>query len=228
MDDGVERVGADRRTFVTMVVHELRGPLTAALGMSEMLASGEGLDARMTEELRAGVYEAVERLVTMLDDVLLVGAGPDRGAARQAVDPGQALGAGLAGDPAAEAHAAALSGAPAVAGDPGAVARCLAELIRNGRAPSAGRVEPRLAWTADREWVTVNVVDDGPQILVDERGLALARLDRPPGSLRSGRNPGLGVQVAAVLAAAQGGAVSIDDEPGGGCVFRLTLPRAVA
>ncbi len=210
-----------------MVAHELRGPLSGAMGLSELLVrSPADFDDATRTEMLADILGSVERVVAVLDDVLLAVHGPDR-LSDETVDLAASLVRGLgAADPHLDALAAPLSDAPPVRGDAAAVARVLAELVANGRAPSAGRQQPALTWQAGAGEVAVDVADAGPAILPEEREVAVNRLDRAPGGLRSKRNPGLGVEVARVLAEAMGGGVSIDDGPDGGCVFRVRFPLA--
>ena len=219
---------AARRRFATMVVHEVRGPLTAAMGQAELLTMA---DAERDGPFRAGVasdiVEALDHLAAVLDDVLVVTNGPGP-LATEPVDLAAALRDGLVGDAHTDALAAALAGAPAVRGDAAGVARILAELIANARAPRSGREQPRLTWWSDDGAVVVDVIDSGPTILAEERTAALDRLDRETSGLRSRRNPGLGVTVARVLAEGMAGSLTIADAAGSGCVFRLRLPQAPA
>ena len=224
---GSEGPGAARQRFAAMVAHELRGPLTAALGQAEMLVlmTGDSRADPAVAGIARDIHSAVEAMAASIDDVLLTTAGPGQ----LEVVPvflAEALAEGLPDDPQLAALAAPLVQAPQVRGDPNLVARALAELVRNGRAPSNGREQPQLNVRADGTDVIVDFTDSGPPILREERAAALDRLDRKPGGLRSHRNPALGLTVARVLAEAMGGSLTIDDARDGGCVFRLRLPAA--
>jgi signal transduction histidine kinase len=224
---GPDQLAAARRRFAAMVAHELRGPLTAAVGHAELLVmltaerESDAAIAGMAREIQA----AVEAVSAVIDDVLLASVGPDQLELR-AVYLAEALAEGLPDDPHLAALAAPLRTAPQVRGDAALVARILAELVRNGRAPTGGREQPRLNARREGAHVVVEAADSGPPILPEERGAALDRLDREPGGLRSRRNPALGLSVARVLAEAMGGGLEIDDAPAGGCRLRLRLPAA--
>lgn len=219
--------GAARRRFAGMVAHELRGPLTAALGQAEMLVlmtADSGADPAVAGIAR-DIHAAMEAIAASIDDVLLATSGPGR-VELGPVFLAEALAEGLPEDAYLATLAAPLRQAPQVRGDRRLVARVLAELVRNGRAPSNGREQPLLTVRAEGAGVIVDFTDSGPPILPEERAAALDRLDRKPGGLRSHRNPALGLTVARVLAEAMRGSLEIDDAAGGGCVFRLRMPAA--
>jgi signal transduction histidine kinase len=219
--------GAGRRRFAAMVAHELRGPLTAALGQAEMLVlmTADSAADPAVAGIARDIHSAMEAIAASIDDVLLATNGPGP-LELGPVFLAEALAEGLPEDPHLAALAAPLRQAPQVCGDRGLVARVLAELVRNGRAPSHGREQPQLSVRSAGAEVAVDFTDSGPPILTDERAAALDRLDRKPGGLRSHRNPALGLTVARVLTEAMRGSLEIDDAPGGGCVFRLRLPAA--
>ncbi|HEY6378579.1 MAG TPA: HAMP domain-containing sensor histidine kinase [Candidatus Dormibacteraeota bacterium] len=224
---GPDQLAAARRRFAAMVAHELRGPLTAAVGHAEllvMLTNGAATDPTVAGMARE-IHTAVEAVSAVIDDVLLATVGPDQLELRP-VYLAEALAEGLPDDPHLATLAAPLRAAPRVRGDAPLVARILAELVRNGRAPSGGREQPRLSARLLGADVLLEAADSGPPILPEERTAALDRLDREPAGLRSRRNPALGLSVARALAEAMGGRLEIDDAPGDGCRLRLRLPAA--
>lgn len=216
-----------RRAFVGMVVHELRGPLTVAMGHAELLAeSAADFDETTRAEMAQELLGAVERVGRVLEDLVLVTTPAAGRLARAPLRLDAELEAAVRDEPDAGALAGLLAGAPPVSADPVATRRVLAALVANGRQATPGRPVPTLRWRAEEDAVVVEVVDPGNPILPEERALALDRLARPASGLRSRRNPGLEMTVARVLAEGMGGGIEVDDEPAGGCVFRLRLPRA--
>ena len=77
----------------------------------------------------------------------------------------------------------------------------------------------RLDLAARRAGVRITVVDSGPGVPAAKR----EQVFRPFYS-EDDRGTGLGLAIASELAAAMGGAIRLDDAPGGGARFTVTLP----
>ncbi|HVU25867.1 MAG TPA: ATP-binding protein [Opitutus sp.] len=120
--------------------------------------------------------------------------------------------------------------APAATGDPAQIAHVLVNLVVNAADAitagsgsgeiivATGRV-PAADGSARR--VFLEVRDDGPGIVPEDR----ERLFTPYFTTRPNRC-GLGLAVAAWLAEANGGAITVTSEPGRGASFRVLLPAA--
>ena len=101
----------------------------------------------------------------------------------------------------------------------------LSELVGNLLDNAARHANTRIALTARAEarHVRLNIADDGPGIPAAARATATApgaRLDE------AGDGHGFGLAIVRDLAALHGGALTLDDAPGGGLVASVTLPRA--
>ena len=87
--------------------------------------------------------------------------------------------------------------------------------------PSGGRVILGVASSATG--ATITVTDNGPGVPEKERTAIFRRLYRTDSS-RSQRGFGLGLSLAKAIAEAHSGAIVVDDAPGGGARFTLSLP----
>jgi two-component system, OmpR family, sensor kinase len=78
-------------------------------------------------------------------------------------------------------------------------------------------------------WVLLRVTDDGPGIPEDKRGMVFERfrrLDSDRGRAKGGS--GLGLAIVRDLTANFGGTVRVEDTPGGGACFVVTLPASTS
>jgi two-component system sensor histidine kinase BaeS len=111
--------------------------------------------------------------------------------------------------------------------DPERLQQALGNLIDNAiRFTEPGGTVHVTAWCAP-EQVGVTVTDTGPGVSAAARAHLFERFYREPttGSPRP-RGSGLGLAICREIAAAHGGSVSVESEPGRGSTFTLTLPRS--
>jgi signal transduction histidine kinase len=66
----------------------------------------------------------------------------------------------------------------------------------------------------------IEVEDNGPGVPADQRD----RIFEPFVSTKGAAGNGLGLWISAEIARRHGGSLTVDAAPGGGAVFRLTLP----
>lgn len=113
-----------------------------------------------------------------------------------------------------------------VSADPDRVRQALENLLANAlkHSPAGAPVELDVAAEAraDGAWVVLTVADGGPGIPPAVRPRLFERFGRGPGSA----GLGLGLYLARRIAAAHGGALTADEDTGGGACFRLALPAA--
>lgn len=217
--DRLEGTLKAQREFTADAAHELKTPLAVLRAQLDAMPR----DAT-TEALRSDV-DAMSRLVSQL----LRLAEADQ----LAVPPEARCDlAGLARDVTAGLVPLALSQRRSLdldgADEPLEVrglAGPLAQTIRN-------LVENALRHTAEGTAVSVRVAPDGA-LSVRDHGPGVAAADRPHlfqrfwrKSRQGGAGAGLGLAIAAKIAEAHGGAIDVDDAPGGGAVFTLRLVRA--
>jgi len=118
---------------------------------------------------------------------------------------------------------------PSIVGEEQRLARVFENLIANGISfsPEGGTV--RIGLTADTDWATVSVEDEGPGVPPDEREPVFRRFHshRPPGE-DFGKHSGLGLAIARSILEGHNGTIMIEDRPDGatGARFVVRLPLA--
>lgn len=230
----VEAADVERRSRTQEVVHELRTPL-AVMGTNLELAA---LDAGH-EPGAAGYIEAARRAVSRMartvDDLaghggLAVeqGNGPvdladlAESAVAEHFGPARARGVNV------ELIGASLTIVPSV--DPAAVRIAIGNFLSNAvrMAPQGSSVG--IDWGRLDGWAWIAVIDEGPGLAphlharVFERGWQ-GHHERERGM--GNGEAGLGLTIARQLTEAQGGAVTVESEEGGGAVFAVWLPVEV-
>jgi two-component system, OmpR family, osmolarity sensor histidine kinase EnvZ len=206
------------RTFMLAAIsHDLRTYLTRLRLRVEMVPE---------PEVRERATRDVEDMNALLEDALAFARTSFNGANREAVD--------VVGVVELEcAERAATGGAvraalPAerltVAGERAALARVIGNLIDN--ALKYGR-EADVSVVAGASAVEIMVDDRGPGVPTDDRERIFEpflRLDASRNRERGGA--GLGLAIARQLIQHHGGAIAVEDRPGGGARFRVWLPLA--
>ena len=228
--------------FFAAVGHELRTPLAAILGYTEVLvddASRSPQDPVSAALLQDGpvIVRACEQLVAVVDSLLGAGRAMSGDDQRQDVVIADAIGdvvhwhrtpALTAGvrmsvdvDPTATAWAHA-SG----------VRQVLTNLVGNAIAhhhPSGGTVHlstERLLGESGQPMVRIIVRDDGPGLTADQLVHAFEPFVRFADSRT--RGSGLGLSISRTIAERDGGAVRGESTPGTGSSFWLELPAVAA
>jgi signal transduction histidine kinase len=218
------RILETQRAFVADASHQLRTPLTALRLRVENLGALVSPDDQ--REAEAAIAE-IERLSDLVEQLLLL-ARADRlppaevvdlaAIARDRVETWQAV-AEAAG---VELAVTASGPAPARAA-PGSIEQAVDNVIDNAVAESPAGSSVVIEVHVAQDTVSLAVVDHGPGLDDEARARALdrfwrGRTDRP--------GTGLGLPIAAAVAAAHGGTITLTDTPGGGLTVTLTLPAA--
>jgi len=114
-------------------------------------------------------------------------------------------------------------GIPTIEADRAYLERVVANLINNAIkfTPAGGKVAVRVR--ASDGAVRVEVSDSGPGIPAEERGQIFEKYRRGHGS-KGTDGTGLGLFIVRSVAEAHGGAVEVQNRPGEGATFVLTLP----
>jgi two-component system phosphate regulon sensor histidine kinase PhoR len=228
----VEMLNRVRQDFVANVSHELRTPLTSLRGYAETLLEGGLDDAEHRAGFVAIIRDQAARLETLVEDLLSLAELERPGAEltlesidlhevaeRQAdVFRQRAERAGLALGPVEGVEA------PIVA-DRVRVEQVLANLLDNAiKYTERGGI--RVVVGTDVQGVWCEVADTGPGIPAEDQPRVFERFYRvDKARSRAKGGTGLGLSIVKHIVTLHGGEVAVRSTPGGGSVFRFTLPR---
>jgi PAS domain S-box-containing protein len=225
---------ADRlkNTFVSIVSHELKTPVTIIQGYAETLSRPDAeWDRRMLREGLAVIEEEAEKLSHLVDDLLDVSRLQTGAIPLQMEEVALDV---LAEEtvrrfqPQTERHTFIVRfrpDFPTITGDPGRLEQVLNNLLSNAikYSPKGGRI-----WIEGRvrpEEVVVTVTDPGIGIPATEQARVFEpfyRVDYPGHEVQG---TGLGLSLVKAIVEAHGGRVWIESEPGEGTAFSFTVPR---
>lgn len=235
-----EAAARTKARFLAMMSHELRTPMTGVLGMLDLMEDGGG-ETEARDRLQA-LRGSAEALMRVLDDILdysLIESGhfelhdtPFDPAALLREVAGQF--AALAGRQGLFLHVEVAPGLPPqVLGDAQRLRQVLGHLLSNAvKFTQRGGITARMGTEAGPDGaplLVLNVLDTGPGIPPERR----AELFQPYTPLeevtsRRAGGTGLGLVICRQLAHAMRGEVACDEAPGGGALFRFSLPLRLA
>jgi PAS domain S-box-containing protein len=211
------------------VAHELNNPLTAILGVSELLRDRQGVDENTKRQLEM-THRQARRAARIVQNLLEFSrpASPQKKTLdlNSIVDRTLQLHEHSLKRNNIEVEFKPLPGLPAIVGDANQLIQVILNLVSNAEQAirevrPSGRIEVRLGKLGER--VFVNVKDDGVGI----RPEALPKLFDPFFTTkRPGGGTGLGLSICMSIVREHGGDIEAESAPGGGAVFSITLPIA--
>ena len=220
--------------FVSVVAHEMRTPLTALQGFTELLLSRTVPPDRAARFLGHLHNEAerLGRIVAELLDLSRLESGRPLELRREAVDLPEMIERNVELFAVQEQrhrfHWIPCPGARTLHADRDAVDRILKNLISNAvkYSPGGGRVIISTRAADDRPgMVELSVEDDGIGIRADQLSRIFDKYVRVPDrQTATVRGLGLGLALVRALAEAHGGGVEVESLPGKGSTFRVFLP----
>ncbi|HWS77774.1 MAG TPA: ATP-binding protein [Thermomonas sp.] len=232
-----EQASEAKSRFLATLGHEVRTPMTGVLGMSELLR-GSRLDDKQRSQVEA-IHRAGEHLLRLVNDALdlaRIEAGKlELANADFALRPLLDEVAGLLA-PAAERkglafveHVAA-DVAPALHGDRTRLQQILLNLLGNAiKFTETGHVLLETTALAP-QGVRFVVADSGPGLSAEQQSRLFRRFEQADGARTASRygGSGLGLAISQELAAAMGGRIAVESQPGQGTRFIVELPLAHA
>lgn len=220
--------------ILSVVAHDLRGPLTVLDGLLETLddAWGELSSDDKREAIRRMVHSTA-RLRGLVDDVMDV-TRIDTGDLRYeiAAFDADALAAGVVDDVAGTGRARvrvepSATGAAMAWGDEQRAWQVLANLLSNALkfSPADAPVCLRVVDTHTGE-VRFEVEDRGPGVPPEDQERIFDKFSRASAARGRSEGTGLGLYIARSLADGQGGRIHVESEIGRGSTFTFVLPKA--
>jgi signal transduction histidine kinase len=210
------------RRLVADASHELRTPVAVMRTELEVAKRDHGTDWSATSDV---VLDELDRLQSLIDDLLLLARGDERALARDEVVLGDIIASSAARRRRVPVEVS-LDDRVVVSGDAAALGRTVDHLIANAARAAANRVVVTIEHAGDGA-VAVHVDDDGAGIPVARRDEVVRRFVRlDEGRSRDEGGAGLGLAVASDVAAGHGGRLEIGDAPLGGARVSILLPRA--
>lgn len=223
---------AVRETFIGVLSHELRTPVTTIFGGAQLLARET---STLDEETRRGIfrdiYEEAERLQRLVEDVVALNRfGEDVGEIGREPVLVQRLLPGVVQSedgrwPGVDFQLQIASGLPTVAADPTYVEQVVRNLLSN--AAKYGGINSTVVIQAERGEgeVIVRVLDDGPAFPIEERDRLFELFYRSARTATTAAGAGIGLFVCARLVAAMGGRIWAVPRATGGAEFGFALPE---
>jgi two-component system OmpR family sensor kinase len=218
------------RRFLADASHELRTPLTSIRGYAELFRRGADRRREDLSKSMRRIEDESARMGVMVEDLLLLARlDQDRPLEREAVDL-----VALASDAVQDARAGAAgreivledSEPVVIQGDEPRLRQVAANLLANAvtHTPPGTPVAVRVA--ADGDHAVLEVADQGPGLSPEVAERAFEPFYRfDPSRDRSTGGVGLGLAIVAAVTKAHGGTAEVEETPGGGATFRVTLPR---
>jgi PAS domain S-box-containing protein len=221
-----------QRDVMALVTHELKTPLTAIQGMSELLARYEPSEAQR-RDMHLSIHDEAKRLARMIDEYLDLtrlesGARPLRLAPLRIETLVERALRML--DPVAQQRGIRLvrqfgPALPAILGDADLIARAVTNLADNAIKYSPANSAVTINVRSDDAAIEIAVADEGGGIATEFLPRIFEKFYRVP---RAGDvdvpGTGLGLALVREVAELHGGRVTVDSRPEAGSVFSLILP----
>ena len=227
-----EQAAKERLTnFIADASHELRTPIAAVLGYSELYRNGALLEKKDIDNAMRRIGTETSRMERLVADLLLL-ARLDQPRAmmpvpvnlaavvRDAVTDSQAI------DP---DYPITVIGSDSVRviGDEQRLTQVVANLLANARVHTPKGTQVTVTLREEDSRVILDVVDDGPGLPEKDADKLFERFYRIDSSRsRSSGGAGLGLAIVAAIVAAHGGTIEAANQEGHGARVTLTLPTS--
>jgi two-component system sensor histidine kinase KdpD len=227
-----DEVGRLAKTLVAAVSHDLRAPLASIRASSSTLSDAE-LDISPETRQRLSKLidvqaERLAKLVQSLLDMSRIQAGVLE--PRRAITSLEELVTGVVSDvtPALRAHELRIElpeDLPPIDVDVVLISRVLSNLLENAirHGPANSEITIGAELTED-DTIELSVTDSGPGVSPDRRNEVFGLFVRRDGDAGAG----LGLAIAKTFVESHGQRIWVEDAPGGGARFCVTLPVAAS
>ena len=222
---------AVRETFIGVLSHELRTPITTIYGGAKILAREDStLDADTRRAVFTDIADEAERLQRLVEDVVAL----NRFGEDDSVDLGQepvllqrTVPAVVVSEeprwPGVTFSVSMPAGLPTVIADPTYVEQTIRNLLSNAAKYSGVGANVEIVVEAGEQEVAVRVLDDGPGIERDEADRVFELFYRASRTATTTAGAGIGLFVCARLVRAMGGRIWALPRPAGGAEVGFAL-----
>jgi signal transduction histidine kinase len=223
---------AVRETFVGILSHELRTPITTIFGGARILSREDnGLDEATRREIFGDVADEAERLKRLVEDVVAMSrfGESDADVGREPVLLQRVVPGVVASEeerwPGVDFAIDMTSGLPTVMADPTYLEQIVRNLLTNAAkyGGSAAKIRITVELDESSDEVAVRVIDDGPGIEASEAERLFDLFYRSPTTASATSGAGIGLFVCARLVRAMGGRIWAKARPSGGAEFGFAL-----
>ncbi len=219
-----------RETFIGVLSHELRTPVTTIFGGAKLLAREiSSLDEETKRGIFRDIHDEAERLQRLVEDVVALNRfGEGRGeigwepVLLQRLVP-RVVQSEEGRWPGVTFVVEMAQGLPTVTADPTYVEQVIRNLLSNGAKYGGSGSTVRITSEAGDGEVIVRVLDDGPGFPADEATRLFELFYRSPGTASAASGAGIGLFVCARLLAAMGGRIWATPRADGGAEFGFAL-----
>ena len=229
-----------RQELSSMIVHDLRSPLTAiisSLTLLDDLLSEESLDRETLQEVVSIASVSSESMLRLVESLLDIARLEQNRVAldlsvcrlRDVVDGAYTLVLSLALEAAITIETNVPDDLPPVSIDITQIQRVLVNLLDNAlrHTPYGGKVAVEVERMPADNTLCVTVADSGPGIPPEGRAVVFEKFSQLDQTvLRGHKGSGLGLTFCKLVVEAHGGQIWVEDAPLGGAAFRFTLPLA--
>mgnify|MGYP000282717470 CR=1 FL=1 len=221
------------RRFVADASHELRTPITAIRGFSELHRQGAVTGEKETAELIGRIEGESKRMGSLVEDLLLLARlDQAREMDSKPVDINKVVeDAVISARAAGPEHPVTLNSSSDeifTLGDEARIHQVVANLLANARAHTPAGTPISVSVKSTDAGVEVVVADKGPGLSTEDQKRIFEHFYRADSSrVRTGADgSGLGLSIVDAVMRAHGGSVSVESTPGEGATFTLLFPRA--
>ncbi len=217
--------------FLTMITHDLRGPLATIKGLAAEIAGGLDHDDELHSDVEA-IDEEIDQTIDLVSNLLDMsrieaGAYPLDMEVAHMVD--------MVDDARARSQRSRQgidrtivmdvpAGIPPAYCDPGQIGRVLDNLISNALKYSEAEVLITAMFDPETGDICTEVSDSGMGIQEGDTGSVFDKFFRVTGRHGAGRGAGLGLAICKAISEAHGGEIGVTSEPGKGSTFWFTIP----
>lgn len=236
-NEELKRADRVKTNFFSVINHEMRSPLTAIIGYTELLLADTLMPLRQESMLR-NVKESGQRLLDLVNNLLDISRIEDGklNIVPQAIRVVEAVKRALSVvNPLAEQKVISIDvdvpeTIPNICGDPRRVDQILINLLANAvkYTPETGSVVIAAQANESTNMVEISVTDNGIGIPADLLPYVFDRYRRAEEvEARHIIGSGLGLSIAKALVNAHGGEIWVESEEGYGSTFIFALPTDV-